>query len=275
MEPKTFPITDDHIHINPVSGRGVLAAEDFFRAGGTHMFCVTLPSWSFGITPLSGEDFRKVFEINEDVCKKIKKAGICAFPVMGVHPAELTKLAESVPLLRAEEILKDGISVAAEFVKEGRAVALKSGRPHYPVSDEIKEASDRILLHALNLSKDLDCALQIHAETGPCTDIYETAVKMNIKPYRVVKHFAAADTPLMPSVLAKSDDIPKLAREMREFTMESDYMDDLSRPGSVIGPKSVPRFTKKLLLSGALSEEDVFRIHKKTPEKVYGVEIDL
>ncbi|MDD4300689.1 MAG: TatD family hydrolase, partial [Methanomicrobium sp.] len=267
--------TDDHIHINIVNGRGIEAAKDFNRAGGTHMFLVTLPSWSFGITPTCGEDFRAVFEINLKTSKLINEEEICAYPVMGVHPAELTKLAEIMPLSRAEEIIKDGLSIAAEYVIDKKAVALKSGRPHYPVEDEILEASNRILRHALELSKDCDCALQIHAESGPCTDVYDLAKEMNIKPYRVVKHFATPDTPLTPSMIAKHEDIPKLAKEMREFTMESDYMDDLSRPGSVIGPKSVPRFTKRLLMAGAITEEDAFRIHKETPEKVYGVEIKI
>lgn len=270
-----IPATDDHIHINIVNGRGIEAAKDFNRAGGTHMFLVTLPSWSFGITPTCGEDFRAVFEINLKTSKLINEEEICAYPVMGVHPAELTKLAEIMPLSRAEEIIKDGLSIAAEYVIDKKAVALKSGRPHYPVEDEILEASNRILRHALELSKDCDCALQIHAESGPCTDVYDLAKEMNIKPYRVVKHFATPDTPLTPSMIAKHEDIPKLAKEMREFTMESDYMDDLSRPGSVIGPKSVPRFTKRLLMAGAITEEDAFRIHKETPEKVYGVEIKI
>lgn len=271
---KDLFVTDDHIHINPVSGRGAKAVKDFMNAGGTHMFCVTLPSWSFGIVPLKGSDFREVFDINLRASEIAYETGVRAFPIMGVHPAELTKLCELMPLFRAEEILKEGLTIASEYVKSNKAVALKSGRPHYPVSDEIRDASNRILKHALSLSKDLDCALQIHAESGPCTDIYELAKDMNINPSRVVKHFATPDTTLMPSLIAKHEDIPKLAKMKREFTMESDYMDDLSRPGSVIGPKSVPRFTRRLLESEEITIEDAFRIHKDTPEKVYGVEID-
>lgn len=272
---KDIPVTDDHIHIDIINGKGIEAAKDFKRAGGTHMFLVTLPSWSFGIAPKCGEDFRRVFELNLKAAEMIKEEGICAYPVMGVHPAELSKLTAVMPLSRAEEILKEGLLIAAEYVAGKKAVALKSGRPHYPVAEDIWEASNRILRHALELSKDYDCALQIHAETGPCTDVFQIAKDMNIKPFRVVKHFATPDTPLMPSMIAKHEDIPKLAEEKHPFTMESDYMDDPLRPGSVIGPKSVPRFTRKLLLSGAITEDDAYRIHKETPEKVYGVEINI
>jgi TatD-related deoxyribonuclease len=57
--------------------------------------------------------------------------------------------------------------------------------------------------------------------------------------------------------------------------MESDFMDEHSRPGAVTGPKSVPRFTQRLLTEGAITEDDVCRIHTETPAKVYGVEIFL
>ena len=54
MKPPAIPITDDHIHIDPVNGRGIEAAKDFRRSGGTHIFLVSKPSWSFGVEPSSG-----------------------------------------------------------------------------------------------------------------------------------------------------------------------------------------------------------------------------
>ena len=79
----------------------------------------------------------------------------------------------------------------------------------------------------------------------------------------------------MPSLLARHEGIPKSAQDHLTFTMESDYRDDNSRPGAVIGPKSVPRYTRKYLETGVFSEEDAWRIHAETPAKVYGVEISL
>jgi TatD-related deoxyribonuclease len=75
--------------------------------------------------------------------------------------------------------------------------------------------------------------------------------------------------------MAKHDAIPQLARERHPFTMESDFMDENSRPGAVIGPKSVPRFTRLLLERGLVTEEDCYRIHAETVERVYGVPITL
>jgi TatD-related deoxyribonuclease len=92
---------------------------------------------------------------------------------------------------------------------------------------------------------------------------------------RVVKHYGSPDTPLHPSLIAKHEAISQLAREKRPFTLESDFMDENSRPGAVIGPKSVPRYTNLLLKNGMISQEDCFRIHAETIEKVYGVAITL
>ena len=57
MKLPRYPITDDHIHIDPVNGRGVEAAKDFLHAGGTHMFLVSKPSWSLGVNPCCGADY--------------------------------------------------------------------------------------------------------------------------------------------------------------------------------------------------------------------------
>ena len=269
------PITDDHIHIDPVNGRGIEAAKDFRRAGGTHLFLVTKPSWSFGIAPSKGEDFTPVFEKTLAIARGVRDLGIAVFPVLGVHPAEITRLAEPMGLERAEQVMTEGLDVAAEYVTRGEAVALKSGRPHYEVPVEVMTASNRVLGHALGLAAELGCAVQLHAEGGPCADVVEMAREAGQPLDRVVKHFATPDTPLVPSLIARHEAIPSLAAAGRAFMMESDFMDENSRPGSVIGPKSVPRFTRRLLEEGKIDEEAVYRIHAMTPSRTYGVEIRL
>ena len=154
-------------------------------------------------------------------------------------------------------------------------MALKSGRPHYEVDEEIAAASNAVLTHALVLAGECRCALQIHAETGSCADIADMARTADVPVDRVVKHYSSPETPLHPSLIAKHEAIPALARELRAFTMESDFMDENSRPGAVIGPKSVPRFTKKLLESGQITTEACFRIHAETVERVYGVTVNI
>lgn len=276
MRSPAFPITDDHIHLDPVNGRGLDAAKDFLRAGGTHIFLVSKPSWSLGVHPSRGEDYAKVFDETIRIAGLVHaETGLVVFPVLGVHPAEIGRLAERMSLHKARDLMKAGLDCAAGYVREGKAVALKSGRPHYPVDEAVMDASNEVLTHALSLAADCSCALQIHAETGPCADVAGMAAKAGIPKERVVKHYAAPDTPLHPSLIAKHEGIPDLVRQGRAFTLESDYMDENSRPGAVTGPKSVPRYTLKLLDAGVITEEDCYRIHALTVRAVYGVEITL
>jgi TatD-related deoxyribonuclease len=275
MKPRPYPVTDDHIHIDPVNGRGIDAVKDFYRAGGTHLFLVSKPSWSLSVHPVCGADYTRVFDETIRIAGLIAETGVIVFPVLGVHPAEITRLTERMTLPEAVETMKGGIDCAARYVTEGKAVALKSGRPHYEVSPELLAASNEVLMHALECAAECGCALQVHAETGPCSDIAEMARRAGVRDGRVVKHYGSPDTPLHPSLIAKHEAIPALVKTGRAFTMESDYMDENSRPGAVIGPKSVPRYTNQLVSAGQMSVEDCFRIHAETVERVYGVTIHL
>jgi TatD-related deoxyribonuclease len=152
MQSPKFPVTDDHIHIDPVNGRGIEAAKGFLRAGGTHIFLVSKPSWSLSIYPSCGADYAAVFDETLRVARMIEEIGVVVFPVLGVHPAEISRLSERMPLTDAIEVMKAGIDCAAAYVEEAKAVALKSGRPHYEVSTEVWTASNDILTHALNIA---------------------------------------------------------------------------------------------------------------------------
>ena len=275
MKSPAFPVTDDHIHIDPLNGRGIEAAKDFQRAGGTHLFLVSKPSWSLSVHPSRGSDYRAVFDETIRVAGLIEEIGLVVYPVLGVHPAEISRLSERMPLQEAAEVMKGGIDCAAAYVEEGKAVALKSGRPHYEVPPEVWSVSNDILGHALDRAAGCKCALQVHAESGPCEDVAGMAKKAGVPVERVVKHYGSPETPLHPSLIARHEAIPQMVRERRVFTMESDFMDENSRPGAVTGPKSVPRYTNQLLRDGLITTDDCFRIHAETIGKVYGVVITL
>lgn len=275
MRSTPVPITDDHIHIDPVNGLGVQATKEFQKSGGTHLFLVSKPSSSFGIIPRSGKGFAPIFDATLGVADKIREIGLVVFPILGVHPAEMTRLAEEMPLPEVIEVMKGGLDLAAAYIREGKACALKSGRPHYEVSPEVHAAANDVLMHALILGGRCGCAVQIHAETGPCADIVDMANRAGIPSSRVVKHYATPDTPLVPSMIATDPAITMMCRKGMKFSMESDYMDEKTRPGAVSGPRSVPKYTHRLLGAGLISDEDVHRIHTDTPMSVYGVDIAL
>lgn len=270
-----FPILDDHFHLNRRTGRGPEVIKEFMRSGGTHIVLVTLPSWSCGVTPVKPADFREVFDSTLADANAVCELGCTCYCMAGVHPAEVGRLLERMSLSEAEELMKGGLDVAAEYVAEGKCIGIKSGRPHYPVSSEVWEMSNRVLSHALTLAGELDCTLQIHAESGPCDDVIDMAKKAGMDSSRVIKHFATCDTPLHPSVTAREPFLADWFRDGREFTMESDFMDDNSRPGAVNGPRSVPRTIQRMLQKGEITVDDVCRIHLDVPSKLYRVSFEV
>src|SRR5512145_955164 len=108
MKSPAYPVTDDHIHFDPVNGRGVEAAKDFFRAGGTHLFLVSKPSWSLGVHPSCGADYARVFDETLRVADLVRGAGPVVFPVLGVHPAEISRLTERMSPAEAAGLMKSG-----------------------------------------------------------------------------------------------------------------------------------------------------------------------
>ena len=276
-----FPITDEHMHIDP-RAKGLKAVKDFQNAGGTHIFLVMKPSWTLGIKVTRPEDHIAVFEETVDISRQINETGVTCFPVLGVHPAEITKLIEYMDLEKATETMKGGLEVAAGYVEKGIAVGLKSGRPHYPVSPEVWDVSNEIMEHAFTLAADLDCAIQLHTESvgePELIDITERARKTGIKLNRVVKHYApplvnvCERLGIFPGVLAGKGAIEEALEQGTRFMMETDYIDDPQRPGAVLGPKTIPKRTLKL--AAEFGEEPFWKIHKENPEKVYSVDIEI
>ena len=273
--PPQFPILDDHFHLCRRTGRGPEVIKEFMRSGGTHIVLVSLPSWSCGVIPEKPDDFRAVFDETLEDAEAVRSLGCGCYVLCGIHPAEIGRLLSRMTPEKAEELMKGGLDIAAEYVAEGKAVGLKSGRPHYPVEPEIWELSNRVLFHGITLAKENGCALQIHAESGSCADVAEMAEIAGLSPQKIIKHFATCETPLHPSVTSREPFIADWFAAKKSFTMESDFMDDNSRPGAVNGPRSVPRTMQRMLQAGQVTADDMWRVHSEVPEKVYGVEFRL
>lgn len=276
---QSLPILDNHMHLDR-RGRYIEAVKDFKRSGGTHIVLLSKPSWTLDVCINRAEDWRRVFDETLRVGEAARKTGVCVFVVLGVHPAELGRLCEHRGLDEAVSLVKAGLEVAGEYVEEGFAVGLKSGRPHYPVSEEMWLASGEILEHAMVLARDLNCALQLHTETATMQtleDLDAMVRRTGVPPHRVVKHYAPPmvgefeETGIFPSILASKAEEALL--QGRRFLMETDYIDDPRRPGAVLGSRSVPRKTRKLVETWG--EEPFHWIHQKNPSQIYQVDIEV
>ncbi len=279
MTRQTFPILDNHVHLQP-SGLNVEAIKTFEKAGGTHIILSNMPHKGVEIT--KGMDFLEEYEVTLGLAKKVnEQTGVTAHATVGPYPVTFLKLEQKYGLEHAEDSMRKGMEIAAEMVRSGRAIAIgEIGRPHFDVEPYLLEASNRILRYGMELARDVGCPVVLHMETATpevCLELAKLADKVGLAREKVVKHYSPplVDTELnhgiFPSVLASGKAITEALEQGNRFMMETDYLDDITRPGAVLGIKTVPKRTIKLFESGEMSEEDAFVIHKENPQRIYEI----
>lgn len=284
----TGPILDNHFHLNR-KGRFLEAARDFKHAGGTDIVLVHCPDFSAPPTTKKGhtDTYADTVKMAEEVRKQV---GLGVRVVLGPHPAAFAHqfgawIEESGEqgAERAVENYRDSISTALEFVHEGKAHAIgEVGRPHWPVSDTIWDLSNSLLLETMHLAQQEGVALQLHVEgelESTYRDMASMAQKSGLAANRLVRHYAPANIShavtqgVTPSVLIGKGAIEELMSTVEScshgFLLETDYMDDLRRPGAVLGPKTVPKRTKQLLEAG-LDEDYLWKAHFELANDLYG-----
>jgi TatD-related deoxyribonuclease len=193
-------------------------------------------------------------------------------------------LAEEHGLPKAKEIMMGAMEAAAALVREGKAVAIgEVGRPHFPVAEEVMTASNEILSHGMRLCKEVGCAIVIHSESATpesLADLASMADRVGLDRGKVIKHFCAPlvtaeeNHGVMPSVLASKSAFAEALGKGHRFLLETDFMDDPTRPGAVLGISTVPKRIKTLLTGEKGLQEMAWKISKDNPERVYGIEIE-
>ncbi|KZX16001.1 TatD related DNase [Methanobrevibacter cuticularis] len=280
--PNEIPITDNHIHVDPINGKGpVKIAKEFYNAGGRVMIIPNKPSWTFG-EPFN---FKKAMDLVIHYTEEIiQNTPVKAYAICGVHPSELSKLVETgTSLENSFEMIKEGLEYSQKLVEEKKAIAIgEIGRPHYEVSVEEMKYQNKILKYGLKLAKDIDCPVQLHTESASEEQFKEFASfadEINFNKKKLIKHFSGPfvkekeNFGLTPSVISGKENIKIAISKGTDFLMETDYLDDLTRPGAVLGPKTVPKRTLDFIRKEILTEEDAFKVHKNNIESIYEIEL--
>jgi TatD-related deoxyribonuclease len=273
------PVLDNHVHLEPYKGRNIDAVKDFARAGGTHLIVSHLPYDEARVH--SAADFRRGYDITTSMVDRINsETTVRAYATVGPYPVELLRLEKKLGLAKAKETMIEGMEIAAEYVREGKALAIgEVGRPHFEVSSAIKQASNEILLRGMRLAREVDCAIVLHTEVGSkesMMDLAKMADDVGLDRGRVVKHYSPPivlpeeNFGLMPSVLAGKDAVREALSKGSRFVMETDFLDDPSRPGAVMAITTVPKRTLRFLEQGLMTEEQAHAIHVDNPRKTYG-----
>jgi TatD-related deoxyribonuclease len=279
---KVFEFTDNHMHIDPMKGMGLEAAREFESAGGRNIFLVNKCVRDIGIQLKGKRSFEKLYEHTIDLSREVTTVtNLRCFAIIGVHPAEFASMCGSFGVDKALAIGKDAIDIAVGKIEEGEAIALgEVGMPHYPVDDIILETCKSLLVYTFEAASDVDCAVQLHTgrlDMEALKEYGDMARDAGMGENRLVKHFSpplvkkSLEAGLYPSIIAREENIRRALREGDRFLMESDYIDDLKRPGAVVSPRNVPRVTTRLYELGVLDEDDIRKIHIDNVEEVYGV----
>ena len=284
------PILDNHFHLNR-NGRYLDAAKDFKNAGGTSVVLVHCPDFSAPPTTKLGhrESYQNTINMAESVRKEV---GLGVRVVLGPHPAAFAHqfinwVEEDGNQGREKAVqnYRDSIDEAAKFYHEGEAHAIgEVGRPHWEVSDEIWDLSNELLLDTMKFAANDGFALQLHVEgelESTYADMAAMADKAGLAKDRLVRHYSPPNVKseitqgLTPSVLIGKGALETLmdtaGSSSHGFLLETDYMDDLRRPGAVLGPKTVPKRTHQLVTAG-IDEELMWKAHVDLPNRLYGEE---
>ena len=271
------PVYDNHIHMSP-SGRNVDALREFQAAGGTGLTLVTLPYKEVQIS--KGGDFARSYGVTYGLAEGGRECTDLEINIaVGPYPVLIIPLADAYGLERAEEMLMKGMDDAARDVAEGRAVAIgEIGRPHFPVSQEIWDASNRVLLHGMELARENDCPVIIHCESEADTDrsLAELADMAGLDRGLVVKHSSppwVTDEEthgVMPSIPASKSNLKEaLSKGTDRFMIETDYIDDPEKPGAIMSVNTVPKKVAAWVANGQVPEESIYRICRDIPDSLY------
>ena len=273
-------IYDNHIHLSP-TGMGVAAATLFEKAGGTAMMLTHIPPHDMPIA--SVQDYEAAFRRTQDLADAVRRATkLKVYVAVGPYPVELIHLKETLGLEKAVAVQKGAMDLAGRLVSGGGVTAIgEIGRPHFPTDTDIIEACNGILLHGMGVAKDCGCPVVIHSESATpatCEEFARMADSVGLLREKVVKHFSPPlvrpeeNHGIMPSILAKEEPVRKAIENGGRFFMETDYIDDLKRPGAVLGPATVPKRTLALMRSGIMTEKMAREVHEEWPRRIYGIE---
>jgi len=288
---------DNHLHLRR-NGRFLDAVHDFKKAGGTHFVLCQLPMTDLVIRDKSYKlCYQETLKMAEEIRSKID---VGVFVTVGPYPVDYLKLKERFGREETIKIMKKGMDEAAVLCEEKQCIAIgEIGRPHFPVDEQVKNDSNDILffpvdeqvkndsndilLYGMQKAKEVDVPVVLHTESttpNQCKELVEMGTKIGLSAHKIVKHYSPPlilkkeNHGLMPSVLASKKNLISAVKKGTRFMMETDYIDDIKRPGAVLGPKTIPKRTKELMEKGILTDEQTYEIHKTNPEKTYGINLE-
>jgi TatD-related deoxyribonuclease len=278
---KTFdgPIHDNHFHCKPDGWKGLGAVREFMAAGGTSIAHVRLPDY-----PTNAGAFEASCRAHLDFSERIRaETGCKVWSAVGPYPLEPMRIAETKGWPAALEFGRACYDIAAKFCQEGEASCIgEVGRAHFDVPAEVQEHHNELLAYGMGLAKDAGVPIMLHTEhTTPATmeEFGRMADKAGLRRDRVIKHYCGPLVEeeahgLVPSIIAGRSNIQAALQKAKgrpvDFMLETDYIDEPTRPDVVMPCDTVPKRTRGLLENGTMTVQQAERIHGEVPRRLYG-----
>ena len=284
------PILDQHMHLDR-KNRFFEAVNEFIISGGTAINLVHKPD--FSNLPKTPSDYRKAYQNTLEMATEVRnKFGITVSVILGPHPVAWEHQIHTMGVERSSSLHLQAVKIALEYISSGHAMCLgEVGRPHYPVSDEIWDASNDLLLKIMKLAAEAKTSIQLHVEDNGEKTYSDLAIlcdKAKLSRHLAIRHYAPANISeefthgLSATVSVGKDSISKIVETLpmsnSYWGMETDFLDDEKRPGAVLGPKTIPKRTQQLsslLIKNGYSEGQVSEIlnniHFNWPQILYSI----
>ncbi len=284
------PILDQHMHLDR-KNRFFEAVNEFIISGGTAINLVHKPD--FSNLPKTPSDYRKAYQNTLEMATEVRnKFGITVSVILGPHPVAWEHQIHTMGLEKSSSLHLQAVKIALEYISSGHAMCLgEVGRPHYPVSDEIWDASNDLLLKIMKLAAEAKTSIQLHVEDNGEKTYSDLAIlcdKAKLSRHLAIRHYAPANISeefthgLSVTVSVGKDSISKIVETLpmsnSYWGMETDFLDDEKRPGAVLGPKTIPKRTQQLsslLIKNGYSEGQVSEIlnniHFNWPQILYSI----
>ena len=109
----SIPVTDNHIHVDPLNGEGPIdVANKFYRAGGNFMIVPNKPTWTVNENSTFQDAMELVIKYVECINKE---TDVKAFAVVGAHPAELSRRVKAgMDIDAAELLMQNALKISTE-----------------------------------------------------------------------------------------------------------------------------------------------------------------
>ncbi len=269
-------VFDNHLHLQ-FHGENIVAVKRFEKAGGTHINLTNVPNYSI---PMDENYYEKIYQDTLRMKKLVEEnTGVRVLVTIGPYPVDLVKLVDGgLDMGEAKEYLLKGLELAGKYIQEGKADAIgEIGRPHFEVVQEIWEASNEIIFEGMKIAKDVDVPVVLHTESATektWKDMASLAEKAGIDKNKVIKHYSppvvdSRNFGIFPSIIASRKNVREALRQGFRFLLETDFMDEPSRPNAVLPIESVPRRARWIIQEYG---EEVWQKIMENAKKIYGAD---